>query len=152
VLEQQNLNEKMKNDIIIQTFVEVIKRLSEKTGLPEKEVTKETLQYLKEEIEKQITLTNHKKQNNLEIKKQLKTKDKQIQDLQKELTQQKEINKGIIKLTKQQQEQLIDLYENKKISKTTYQVLKEIQITQQKKLTQKEKDIIQLYEEQNKLA
>lgn len=152
MLEQQNLNEKMKNDIIIQTFVEVIKRLSEKTGLPEKEVTKETLQYLKEEIEKQITLTNHKKQNNLEIKKQLKTKDKQIQDLQKELTQQKEINKGIIKLTKQQQEQLIDLYENKKISKTTYQVLKEIQITQQKKLTQKEKDIIQLYEEQNKLA
>jgi hypothetical protein len=152
VLEQQNLSEKMKKNTIIQTFVEVIKRLSEKTGLPEEEVTKETLQYLKEEIEKQITLTKPQKQNNLEIKKQLKTKDKQIQDLQKELTQQKEINKGIIKLTKQQQEQLIDLYENKKISKTTYQVLKEIQRTQPKKLTQKEKDIIQLYEEQNKLA
>lgn len=48
----------MENDIIVQNIVEVIRHVAERTGLSQEEVAEETIQYLTEEIEKQIKHKN----------------------------------------------------------------------------------------------
>jgi len=116
----------MENNNIIDPFVKAIKEISKETNLPEEKITEITIQYLREEIKKQIK-PQINQQEETEIKKQLKEKDKQIKDLQEEIKKQKEITNNIIEYTTKHKQEIIDLYEKKKVPSYMYKFLKEIE-------------------------
>lgn len=73
-----------------------------------------------------------------------------IKVLETELTEQRKRTQEVIEYSKQNQQELIDLFQNKKMPKSVYEVFKIIEKTNPELLTENEKTIMQIYEEQNK--
>lgn len=84
----------MENNTIVESYANVIKRVSKEMNISEEEVLEMTLKCLKEEITKKLNpketeLSNISRTDlehyNLGMKKQLREKDKQIKELIEEI-------------------------------------------------------------------
>lgn len=119
---------------IYKMYAEIVRKLQKETGLTQQEATDKLLELIKSEIEDELNTNN--------------PLNEKVKALEEELIKQKQTTADVIKLAEEQRQDLVNSYEHKKISKTVYLTLKELERIEPKALTQTHKDIMQLYEKQ----